>query len=149
MASIQMQRRNFMRHPADIPLDIAIRGTHRDVVQRLKDVSEGGLAYLSRRPLGTGSTVVLSIPLVQPPFSAAGVVVWCHRQGSVYEVGVRFADAEDLFAARMVEQVCQIEHYRQQVQRAEGRVLDAETAAREWIKRYAASFPALGKGSTH
>ena len=54
-----------------------------------------------------------------------------------------------LFAARMVEQVCQIEHYRQQVQRAEGRVLDAETAAREWIKRYAASFPALGKGSTH
>ncbi|EXI66621.1 MAG: hypothetical protein AW08_02526 [Candidatus Accumulibacter adjunctus] len=149
MASMQAHRRSFIRHPADIPLAIAVDGAHRRSAPRLKDVSEGGLACLSRRPLSVGAAVVLSIPLVQPPFRAAAVVVWCQRQGGAYEVGIRFADADDLFAARMVEQVCQIEHYRQQVRRDEGRLLDAEAAAREWIERHAASFPALGNGRTH
>ena len=43
----------------------------------------------------------------------------------------------------MVEQVCQIEHYRQAVLRQEGRALDGEAAAPEWIARYAADFAAL------
>ncbi|MBN8455244.1 PilZ domain-containing protein [Accumulibacter sp.] len=149
MASTQAHGRSFIRHPADIPVDIDIDAAHRRAERRLKDVSEGGLACRSRRPLPVGSPVLLSIPLVQPPFRAAGVVVWCRRQGAVYEVGIRFDDADDLFAARMVEQVCQIERYRQQVLRDEGRVLDAEAAAREWIERYAAGFPGFGNGSTH
>lgn len=41
----------------------------------------------------------------------------------------------------MVEQVCYIENYRQEVLRKEGRQLDGEAAAREWIDRFAASFP--------
>ncbi|EXI70495.1 MAG TPA: PilZ domain-containing protein [Candidatus Accumulibacter phosphatis] len=149
MASTETHRRGFIRHPADIPVDIAVGGAHRRAAPRMKDVSEGGLACLSRRPLSVGATVVLSIPLVQPPFRATGEVVWCRRQGSAYEVGIRFADADDFFAARMVEQVCQIERYRQQVRRDEGRVLDAEAAAREWIERYAAGFPVLGNLNTH
>ena len=44
----------------------------------------------------------------------------------------------------MVEQVCQIEHYRREVLRVEGRVLDAESAAVEWIGRYAAEFSTMG-----
>ncbi|MBL8423886.1 MAG: hypothetical protein JNK06_10380 [Candidatus Accumulibacter phosphatis] len=44
----------------------------------------------------------------------------------------------------MVEQVCQIEHYRREVRRRERRELDAEAAAQEWIARYADQFPSLG-----
>jgi hypothetical protein len=149
MASTQTHRRSFIRHPADIPLAIAIDGAHRRSAPRLREVSEGGLACLSRRPLSVGSPVVLSIPLGQPPFRATGVVVWCHRQGGADEVGIRFAEADELFAARMVEQVCQIEHDWRQVRHEEGRVLDAEEAARESIERHAASFPAFGKGRSH
>lgn len=149
MTSIETRRRSIIRHPADIPVDIAVGGVNRRVAPRTKDVSVGGVACLGRQPLRVGATVVLSIPLVRPPFRAAGVVVWCQRQRTAYEIGIRFADAADLFAARMVEQMWQIEHYRQRVRREEGRVLDAEAAAREWIDRHAASFPVFGNGSTH
>ncbi len=45
----------------------------------------------------------------------------------------------------MVEQVCQIENYKHEVYRAEGRALTAAEAAREWIGKYAADFPESGR----
>jgi hypothetical protein len=43
----------------------------------------------------------------------------------------------------MVEQVCHIEHYRNEVLALEGRRLSTKQAAEEWIKKYSASFPNL------
>lgn len=43
----------------------------------------------------------------------------------------------------MVEQVQHIEHYRQEVLRVEGRELDGDSAALEWITRFAAHFPSI------
>tara|TARA_R110001592_G_scaffold59660_13_gene181124 strand:+ start:5431 stop:5568 length:138 start_codon:yes stop_codon:yes gene_type:complete len=40
----------------------------------------------------------------------------------------------------MVEQVCQIENYRREVKKREGRELDPEEAAVEWIAAYAEDF---------
>jgi hypothetical protein len=45
----------------------------------------------------------------------------------------------------MVEQVCQIEHYRQELRR-DGRELDSETAAREWIERFGSEFAEIFSG---
>jgi hypothetical protein len=44
----------------------------------------------------------------------------------------------------MVEQLCHIEHYRKEVRDTEGRILDGEAAAREWISKFAAKFPDPG-----
>lgn len=144
MASQQVAKRRFVRHPADIPIDIAIDDPPPRAPRRLKDVGLGGLACRSDRPLAIGTQVVVTIPLVQPVFHAPCSVVWCRRHGpGNYEVGVCFSAPEDVYAARLVEQICQIEHYRKDVLRREGRELDGETAAQEWIARYAAVFPAL------
>jgi hypothetical protein len=40
----------------------------------------------------------------------------------------------------MVEQLCLIENYRREVKLNEGRELDPERAAAEWIEAYAADF---------
>ena len=40
----------------------------------------------------------------------------------------------------MVEQICHVEHYRRQVRQIEGRQLDGEEAAQEWVSKYAADF---------
>jgi len=48
-----------------------------------------------------------------------------------------------LFRLRMIEQICQIEHYRKEVKLVEGRDLSAEEAASEWISRYASDFPPI------
>lgn len=84
----------------------------------------------------------LTIPVQEPAFEATGVIAWCHRTNSHYEVGVQFADANTEFAVRMVEQVCQIHHYQREVLEKEGRSLSGADAAAEWVAKYAQDFPA-------
>ncbi|MEQ8937648.1 MAG: PilZ domain-containing protein, partial [Gammaproteobacteria bacterium] len=48
---------------------------------------------------------------------------------------------QKMFLLRMVEQLCHIEHYRNEIARVEGRELSSEQAAQEWISKYAESFP--------
>jgi hypothetical protein len=43
----------------------------------------------------------------------------------------------------MVEQVCHIEHYKNEVKRREGREISGEQAANEWIAKFAGNFPKL------
>lgn len=141
--------RSFLRHPADIPIEIFADGVRQRAARRMKDVGLGGLACRSENALEIGAGVVITIGLVQPPFRAPGTVVWCARQGMHYEIGIRFLEADDAFAARMVEQICHIEHYRNEVLRIEGRVLDGESAALEWIERFAGDFPSLENYRSH
>jgi len=63
--------------------------------------------------------------------------------------GSHHMEAEGAFSTRMVEQVQHIEHYRQEVLRVEGRLLDDDSAALEWITRYAATFPPIETYSSH
>jgi len=135
--------RNFIRHPSDIPIEIELEEIVANRTEYLKNISRGGLSFSSKVPLPGGSTIKIKIPLVKPLFEAVGRVAWCLKcKGEErYEVGVAFLAEEDAFRARMVEQVCHIEHYKNVVFEKEGRVLNGEEAALEWIRRYATGFP--------
>ena len=129
--------RNYIRHPTSIP--IAISGEQRINV-KANNLSAGGLCFFTDIPVRVGAVVDLNISYVKPDYKGEGVIVW--RRGarpSGYEVGVRFANDDEYFRLRMVEQVCQIEKYRQQLMET-GRNLTSEAAALEWIERYAADF---------
>ena len=81
----------------------------------------------------------------RPPFETTARVAWCRLRDGEYELGLSFIDPDDAFRARMVEQICHMEHYRRQVHETEGRSLTTEEAAREWIERNAARFPPAGR----
>lgn len=49
-------------------------------------------------------------------------------------------ESDQQFLARMESQCFQIDRYRWEVRRTEGRLLSEDEAAREWIQRYAADF---------
>jgi hypothetical protein len=140
MAS-HLMRRAYIRHPSDMPIELRCEGADRNGEQRLKDISLGGIACRAERPQAVGSVVSILIGITHPPFKVRGRVTWCVRHEHHYDLGVQFLEQDDAFAARMVEQVCHIEHYRNEVLRTEGRVLDSEEAAREWIDRFAPEFP--------
>jgi hypothetical protein len=144
--------RRYMRHPANMPIDFHMEESDITEVQRVKDVSQGGLCFVSDKPLRVGARIRLTIPVgsivkdsslnIQlEPYEASGSVAWCREKAGQYEVGVEFSDASTLFGVRMVEQVCHIEHYRQDMLIEEGRVLSSEEAAQEWVQRYAPYFP--------
>ncbi|HHH47275.1 MAG TPA: PilZ domain-containing protein [Gammaproteobacteria bacterium] len=138
--------RNYIRHPSDIPIDFQPEELAEAHSERLKNVSQGGLAFYSSTPLSPGCLIRVKIPLVKPVFQAVGRVTWCHARDGHFEIGIEFLDQDDAFRARMVEQLCHIEHYRQQVLAEQGRQLSSEQAAAEWIQRFAPDFPGPDDG---
>ena len=135
--------RSFIRHPSNIPIDFQLEELVTEGTDYLKNVSEGGLAFRSTVTLEPGTTVRIKIPLVSPVFQAIGKVTWCHPQGNIYEIGIQFLDEDDRFRARMVEQICHIEQYKQDALEKDGRQLSGEQAAVEWIQKFANHFPCI------
>lgn len=133
--------RKFIRHPADIPIEITPGSAAGSKTGALGDVSHGGLSFTSREHYGIGNLLTIRIPASRPPFETTVRVVWSREEDGRFVIGVEFLDKEDVFRMRMVEQVCHIEHYRNEVRRDEGRELTSEQAALEWINKCADVFP--------
>jgi hypothetical protein len=132
--------RRYVRHPSTIPIELSLERQRCGAPTQLHNVGAGGIACAVTEPLPVGSTVQLRVPLVWPEYKGCGVVVWCRRAPvGGFEVGIEF-NAQEAFKSKMVEQLCQIEEYRQQISREQGRELDGEQAAREWISRHARDF---------
>jgi len=140
--------RQFIRHPIDVPIEIRTGQAGPGAEFHTHDISLGGLAVHSAAPVEPGSMIEVRIPYVEPAFEARARVAWCRprRAGSGHEVGVSFLNAQDVFLARMVTQICYIEDYRKSIAREEGRELTSEEAAGEWIAKYAAKFPGASSG---
>lgn len=133
--------RTYIRHPADIPIEVQpSRADHASSV-RLQNISYGGLAFHSEQAFSAGSRIIIRISTVKPEFEAQARVSWCKSEEGGYAIGLEFVNQEDVYKARMVEQVCHIQHYRNAVLKEQGRELGHDEAAREWVRKYAASFP--------
>jgi PilZ domain len=136
--------RQFIRHPADIPIEVSTGDQSADATRHTHNVSLGGLAFQSDRELEPGIVVEVRVPFVRPMFETKARVVWCRAHEGGFELGVAFLHPDDAFRARMVEQVCYIENYKKAVYQTEGRLLTGEEAAMEWIGKYASQFPGSG-----
>lgn len=143
--------RKFVRHPSDIPIEVVAKGRveitekstakgRKSAKTQLNNVSYGGMSCEVADQIPVGSIIDISISAVQPQYHGRGVVVWCRAKKKGYAVGIQFMEAEEAFKSRMVEQVCQIERYKRRVLQIEGREIDGEQAAREWIAKYASDF---------
>ncbi len=136
--------RSFIRHPSDIPIEYQADDDNAGVShERLNNVSTGGLSFSSSREIAPGTLITIRVPTVEPGFEARARVAWCQSIGEGFVVGVAFCEPDDLFRVRMVEQLCHIEHYKADVLAREGRQLNGEQAAREWIRKFAHRFPVL------
>lgn len=92
-----------------------------------------------------GQSVNIYFPIIDRTHCFSGKVVWVDQFAKGFDTGIEFENADELYSLRMVEQVCHIEHYRNQVKEHEGRTLSIEDAAEEWIKRFAGEFPGIEK----
>ncbi|WP_316366193.1 PilZ domain-containing protein [Candidatus Thiodiazotropha sp. CDECU1] len=133
--------RLYIRHPTDVPIDFQIGGQASTSREMLTNYSEGGLCFTSDTKVEAGTEIHIAIPITPPQFHATGIVVWCREERGNYLIGVKFSEEETAYAVRMVEQLCYIEHYKQNIKQSQGRELTGEEAALEWIDRYADEFP--------
>ena len=97
---------------------------------------------MTDNPVEEGAPVTIRIECVDPDFEMTGKAVWCRPADGAYEIGIEFLASKDkVFLLRMVEQLCHIEHYRNEIKNSEGRDVNSEQAAKEWIEKYADDFP--------
>lgn len=140
-----MQTRRFIRHPSDIPIEYCF--TEVPVCQQdpISNVSLGGLSFHARSFVEPDQWLILRIPVDEKHFEMKAQVKWCEAcdGDSGFDVGVQFSNSSQAFSARMVEQICHIEHYKNKVKAEEGRILTGEQAAAEWIEKFAESFPTI------
>lgn len=131
--------RHFIRHPSDFPILVSSEESSNGDQASLCNISQAGLACQLPRAFSPGTAVTMYIPSLQPDYRVSGRVTRCIPCAKGFRVGIQFNDKAESFKSRMVEQVCLIEHYRRELDR-EGRVLDSEAAAQEWIARFGSQF---------
>lgn len=131
--------RQFFRHSTDIPIAVSV-AKENTASSPLLNLSVGGLSCEVENFIAVGTLIDIHIPEVNPIYEGKGVVSWCQKKGDGFEIGVCFNEGEEVFRARMVEQICRMERYKSDVFNQEGRTLSTEEAANEWIDKYAASF---------
>lgn len=133
--------KRFIRHPADIPIEVQTHGQLINRTHNTFNLSIGGLAFRCNQEFALGELVEIRIPFVRPPFEVEARVIWCKATRDRFDLGVEFLNQDDAFMARMVEQLCHIENYKKEIYRTEGRRISPEQAAQEWIDKFAARFP--------
>lgn len=91
-------------------------------------------------PQRPGSLVEVTISLLQQRILATAIVASCRLDDDGYQLELHVIHPDHAFQMRMIEQLYHICNYQRWVLRHEGRVLDSEQAALEWIERYAQHF---------
>ena len=139
--SANAMKGRYIRHPRSIPL--VFRTIPREFVRspappQAQDL--GGLRFEALCAVPPGAVLELTVDVRGKTQTFRGTVHWTQPLGRRFEVGLRFTDPEDAFRARMAEQVCHIEAYRQRRSRQSGRAIGVEQAAHAWIRRYAMTF---------
>ncbi len=135
--------RKFIRHPSEIPIKFTLSEVAADKTEYLRDISLGGLSFRSKVDIPLNSHIAINIPIANPKLKIPGIVVWSKKHKNHFDVGVEFNCLANKFQVRMLEQICYMEEYKQEILEKEGRVLTSEEAAIEWIAKYAADFPEL------
>ena len=131
----------FIRHPTELPIQFR----HCQVTSRTPeplDSTTCGLCFLSDSHVTKGAILEVSIPIRDWTYRFVGRVIRTCRLDAAHKLWVCFGSQADAFQARMAEQMCHIEVYRDTVRKREGRTISSELAAREWVAKYAACFPA-------
>ncbi len=134
--------RSFIRHAANMPIQFDLQTGKNPKMENMQNVSTGGLCFYSDAAIPQGSHLNVKIPNLKYPFLEECIVMWCRKAKKKYEIGVKFNDDKTSFRMRMIEQICYIEKYREEMI-SKGRELDWQEASQEWIIKYAKDFPPL------
>ena len=130
--------RKYFRQNAGIPVEIIHNGEKNICI--LENVSLGGLACQGSLMIAVNTQIEICMHLLIPKYVSQGRVVWCKKSDDLFELGIEHCGDKDKARLHMIEQVSNIEHYRNDIKAAEGRNLDGEQAAREWVEVHGPDF---------
>jgi len=138
--------RKYIRHITGIPIEVSLDYAPVNLVESEDDtitnVSLGGLSFIATERLDINEHIKVRFPVLREDAELGGKVVWCKETHRGYEVGLEFDDPKEIDRLKVIEHICHIENYRKEIESREGRKVNCEQAAREWVSRFAGNFSA-------
>ncbi|MCP4186492.1 MAG: PilZ domain-containing protein [Gammaproteobacteria bacterium] len=141
--AIRRHIRQITGIPIKITLDYISRDFDNDKDDTITNVSFGGMSFIANDRLQINQKIRVKFPILNSRAALTCKVIWCNKSSRGYEVGLEFDDAEEVERLKMIDQISDIENYRKRMESIEGRPMNSEQAAREWITQYAGDFSAL------
>ncbi len=141
--AIRRHIRQITGIPIKITLDYTPRDFDNDKDDTITNVSFGGMSFIANDRFQINQKIRVKFPILNSRAALTCKVIWCNKSKRGYEVGLEFDDAEEVERLKMIDQISDIENYRKRMESIEGRPMNSEQAAREWIKQYAGEFSAL------
>ena len=137
--------RRHIRHVTGIPISVTLDFDDTAVSEddTITNISLGGLSFIADDRLDLRQHIEVNFPLLDRQECFSGKVVWCEKTGRGYEVGLEFDDIEKIERLKLVEQICEFEKFREELEQVSGKQLSREEMAREWSSYYAGDFSAL------
>ena len=112
--SSKKDKRQFFRHPVQVPIVCLQEGHSGDREGELRNISFGGMAFTCGCAFQPGDLVSVDYPTLNTR-GLKGEVVWSDILGDGthrHVCGIRFLERPTLLRARMIEQLCGMEVYR-------------------------------------
>ena len=131
----------FLRYPGQVPLRYQPCRPAQPPGEERRP-TPGGICFPCGEYIEPGTPVRLSLAAPHGIEHFTVRVAWCRPEGVEFLAGACLLGEADACRARMVAQLCHIDLYRRS-EIANGRDLDEETAASEWIARYAHQVPQI------
>ena len=131
------EMRQYVRHATETPIQCMTPHGQLSDNPVMRNVSKTGMCFTTGTKIDPKSNVQLKIPFHGADVELLGTVMWCHDMESHFELGVRFDDNRPDTTTKMIEQICSVEEYRQQVKERERRQISSDEAAREWMEKFA------------
>jgi len=108
-------KRKFVRHPAEIPIEYEVEGKPSNSTQYTKNISFGGLCFQSDSPLENETIITLRFSSLNPDYKIRCRIAWSAPNQDKYDVGVEFLDNNDARLAKIIEEIIYIKNFQKQV----------------------------------
>ncbi len=142
---VQANRRCFIRHPVSLTVHCQKQGHIEAVSHEMRDISFGGMYFVSEESYVPGDLVVMEFPPLTLRNKITGEIIWSgpveKKVPNRYANGLKFLSRNVMQLARIIEQMCCIEKYREAQLQDCHRAITSDEAALEWIRLCAGRFP--------
>ncbi|MDQ7016473.1 MAG: hypothetical protein Q9N68_08880 [Gammaproteobacteria bacterium] len=141
--SWRSQQANIIQHPNNVSLHCQRLDRTARNPQAIQLCDSPQLCFNHSTALQNNTRLELMINIQDKTHCFQVVVINSQAQHDGFHIQVGFESYNEAFRLRMIEQICHIETYREDVYQQQGRQLCYEGAAQEWIEHYASTFPTL------
>ena len=153
------ERRRFIRHPLCFPLTykvveapssennkkVSVKKETYEKPASTINISMGGLLFAAKKPVKTGSGIIIKMPFQDKVFNVRAKVAHCDKneETKLYNIGAIFQRLSASYKVKLVEQLYLISEFRDLKCIELGKDVSLEKASKEWIERYSARFRKL------